>query len=226
MSLLLLKNLPFFQPVPAKILEVWLRSFTPPVRNHPKGTIVAFQGQEYRELLFILSGQVDAEIQDYGGKTLKVETLAAPEPIAAAILFAPEKALPVTITAATDVKIIAVPREQVLRLCRISEDFLLSMLTDMGTKIAFLAQKLRFLQFGTIKRKIAGFLLEEMSRQRSAVLTVPQTKEVLSEIFGVTRPALSRVFSELCREKIIGQEGRTIRVLKPARLREMMEEEG
>lgn len=226
MSLIILKNLPFFREVPAKILDVWLRSFQPATRNHAKGTIIFFQGQEYRELLFIISGEVDAEIQDYNGRILKVETLKAPDPVATAILFAPDNTLPVTAVAATDVKIIAIPREQVLRLCRISEDFLRKILEDMGSKIAFLAQKLRFLQFGTIRQKIAGFLLDEMRKQRSAVLNVPQTKEVLSEIFGVTRPALSRVFSELCREKIISQKGRTIRVLNAARLREMPADDG
>ncbi len=225
MSLLLLKNLPLFRDIPAKTLEIWLRSFVPSVRSYPKGTIIGLQGQEYRDLLFILAGEVDAEIQDYSGKVLKMETLKAPEPIAPAILFAPDSTLPVTVTAATDVKVIAIPREQVLRLCRISEDFLSRMLSGLGAKIGFLAQKLRFLQFGTIRRKIAGFLLTEMNRQRTAELWVPQTKEELSEVFGVTRPALSRVFSELCREGVIAQKGRTIRVLKPARLREIIEED-
>lgn len=225
MSLLIVKGLPFFRKVPAKILDLWLRTFQPVTKNYAKGTIVNFQGEPYTELLFILSGEVVAEIQDYNGKVLKVETLKAPDPIATAILFASDNSLPVTTIAKTEVKILIIPKNQVLRLCRLSEDFLQNLLADMGGKLTFLAQKLRFLQFGTIRQKIAGFLLDEMRKQKTASLQVPYTKEVLSEIFGVTRPAFSRVFSELCKEKIIRQKKGVIQVLNAVRLKEMLTEQ-
>jgi CRP-like cAMP-binding protein len=94
----------------------------------------------------------------------------------------------------------------------------------MGSKLTLLAQKIRFLQFGTIRQKIAGYLLDEMRKQRSSSLKIPYTKEALSEIFGVTRPSFSRVFSELCHEKIIRQKGKTVTVLNAAKLKAIMAE--
>jgi predicted transcriptional regulator len=39
------------------------------------------------------------------------------------------------------------------------------------------------------------------------------TKEALAEVFGVTRPSLSRGFQQLCDEGLIRQEGRVIHLL-------------
>jgi CRP-like cAMP-binding protein len=224
MSLLQVKSLPFFSEVDTKVLDVWLRTFSPRTRHYKKGSIIHFQGQPYTELQFIISGEVAAEIGDYDGKVLKVETLRAPEPIAAAVLFAEDNSLPVTTAAKTDVSLLIIPKAEILRLCGISEDFLRKLLSDMGNKLTLLAQKIRFLQFGTIRQKIAGYLLDEMRKQRSSTLKIPHTKETLSEIFGVTRPSFSRVFSELCRENVIRQEGKTVTILLAAKLKEMMAE--
>ena len=120
--------------------------------------------------------------------------------------------------------LLIIPKSQILRLCGTSEEFLQGLLADMGNKLTLLAQKIRFLQFGTIRQKIAGYLLDEMRKQRSSSIKVLPTKESLSEIFGVTRPAFSRVFSELCREKIIRQKGKTVTVLAVAKLKEMIAE--
>lgn len=225
MSLITVKNLPFFKEVPAKTLDVWLRAFSPRTKTHAKGTVIFLQDQEYKELAIMLEGEANAEIQDYGGKVLKVETLKAAEPIATAVLFSPNNALPVTVVAKTDVKILLIPKQELLRLCRLNEAFLDKLLMDMGGRLTLLAQKLRFLQFGTIRRKIAGYLLDEMRRQRSAELALPYTKEVLAELFGVTRPALSRVFAELRDEGVITQEGKTVVVLKAPALSGILEEE-
>jgi len=224
MSLITVKNLPIFKEVPAKTLDLWLRTFSPRTKAHAKGTVVFLQGQAYTELAIILEGEANAEIQDYGGKVLKVETLKAPEPIATAVIFSPDNALPVTVVAKTDVKILLVPKAELLRLCRLSEAFLDKLLSDMGSRLTLLAQKLRFLQFGTIRRKIAGYFLDEMLKQRSAELKIPYTKEVLAELFGVTRPAFSRVFAELREEGVIIQEGKTVIVRKAQALRRMLEE--
>ena len=198
---------------------------TPKTKHYAKGTIVFFQGQEYKDLAVILEGEINAEIQDYNGKVLQVETLKAPDPLATAILFSPDNTLPVTAVAKTEVKILLVPKPAILRLCTMSEAFLDKLLLDMGGRLTLLAQKLRFLQFGTIRRKIAGFLLDEMRKQRSATLTIPYTKEILAELFGVTRPAFSRVFAELREKKILRQEGKTVTVLKAQELKDLLAEE-
>ncbi|MFQ3619703.1 MAG: Crp/Fnr family transcriptional regulator [Spirochaetales bacterium] len=225
MSLLALKRIDLFKVVSAKVLEDWLKGFHPFQREYHKGSYLLHQGKPYTELCCILAGEVSAEIQDYSGRVLKVETLKAFEALATAVLFSPDRLLPVSVVAQTEVTALWVPRSEVLRLCSLSPQFLESLLSDMGARVSFLAQKIRFLQFSTIRKKIAEYLLSQMRVQESRVLKLPHSREMLSELFGVTRPALSRVFSELCKEKVLRSQGRNCTVMDPARLRAMAEEE-
>lgn len=226
MSLIALKRVDLFKTVPTQTLDMWLKGFSPLKRDYPKGSILLLQGKEYTDLCCILSGEVSAEIQDYSGKVLKVETLKACEAIATAVLFSPDRILPVTVTAQTDVSTLWIPRKEILRLCGRSPDFLEKLLCDMGARLSFLAQKIRFLQFNTIRKKISEYLLMQLRDQGRRTLRLRHSREMLSEMFGVTRPALSRVFSELCREGIISAKEKMIQVLDPARLRAIAEEEG
>lgn len=225
MSLIALKRVDLFKPVPTRTLDAWVQGFHPLQREYRKGSFLLVQGKEYTDLCCILSGEVSAEIQDYSGKVLKVETLKACEAIATAVLFSPDRLLPVTVVAQTDVSTLWIPRKEILRLCGMSSEFLEKLLCDMGARLSFLAQKIRFLQFNTIRKKIAEYLLIQLRDQGKRTLQVRHTREMLSEMFGVTRPALSRVFSELCKENVIQAEGKTIHVLDPARLRQIAEEE-
>jgi len=225
MNLVLLKKIDIFRPVQTRTLDQWVRGFTPAQREYRKGTLILLQGQKYTDLCCLLEGEVSAEIQDYNGKVLKVEALKAYEAIATAVLFSPDSLLPVTVVARTDVKTLWISRKEILRLCSLSGEFLEKLLSDMGARLAFLAQKMRFLQFNTIRKKIADYLLGLMRDQRTDVLQIGFSRESLAEMFGVTRPALSRVFSELYREGILKLEGKRIEILNPARLRKMAEEE-
>lgn len=225
MSLLALKKVDLFKTVPTRTLDTWLKGFLPLQREYRKGNFILLQGKEYNNLCCILAGEVIAEFQDYGGKVLKVETLKASEAIATAVLFSPDRLLPVTVVAQTDVSTLWIPRKEILLLCGLSAEFLEKLLCDMGARLFFLAQKIRFLQFNTIRKKIAVYLLSQMQVQRTRTLILPHSREMLAELFGVTRPALSRVFSEFYQQKVLKPEGKHCTVLEPARLRALAEEE-
>jgi CRP-like cAMP-binding protein len=94
-----------------------------------------------------------------------------------------------------------------------------------GLGSPFLAQKIRFLQFNTIRKKIAEYLLGQMQIQKTRSLVLPHSREMMAELFGVSRPSLSRVFSELCQHGVLKSEGKHCTVLEPARLRALAEEE-
>ena len=102
-------------------------------------------------------------------------------------------------------------------------EFLFAYLEQSGNKIVSLAKKLRLSHFNTSRQKAAHFLLEEMHTQRTGVIVLPNTKEFIAELFGVSRPALSRVLSELCREGIIRQQGRTVIICNEQILRELVD---
>jgi CRP-like cAMP-binding protein len=190
-----------------------------------KHAIVAFRGDVCESLMIVLSGSLAAEFRDYRGKVLKVETLRRGEVVASAILFSPDNLLPVNLSAAEECSLLEIPRSVVCIFLRQNEAFMYNFLTDMGTKLTFLADKLYLNQFSTIKQKIASYLLDQADKQGNESVEVKITKEVLAEMFGVARPSLSRSFSNMQEEGIIAQEGTMIHILDQDRLEQIIEEE-
>jgi len=113
-----------------------------------------------------------------------------------------------------------ISRKTLLGMMRESGTFLHNFLSDMGNKIVFLADKIALFQFKTIRQKLCGYLLDLSTRQGSWSVRLPYSKQTLSELFGVTRPSLSRVFAELEFERLIASEGRMVHILDLGAVRE------
>lgn len=194
------------------------------VKEYHQDAIVMFRGDQYEHLFILAEGTLSAEMEDLKGRILKVETLKAPDKIAPGILFAEDNHLPVTLRTVTAATILSLPKESVFAICRENRDFLLSLLRDAGNKIVFLAEKMRLIKFSSIREKIASYLLDQAARQGSNMVELKISKETMSELFGVARPSLSRVFSEMTEEGIIRQEGRTVYILDREELELLLED--
>jgi len=163
-------------------------------------------------------------MQSYGGRAIRIETIAAPESIATAVLFAPEPILAVTVRALQDSRAAAIPRETVLTLCQSSRVFLRNYLADAGTRLAAFSERFRLLQFATLRERLADWLLRRAMKSGSDLVVLPSSKEKLAEIFGVTRPSLSRGIGELAREGLVSSAGRAIRILDRRKLEDLLAE--
>lgn len=192
------------------------------IRKHNSGSIVAFRGDTYSELWIIIKGQLRAEIQNHRGKVLIVETLHTGEVVASSILFAPHNYLPVTLVAEQETEICTIPKNEVINMFQENQNILLNYLHDTGARLSFLAEKLNMLQFETIKEKIAHFLLDESEKQGTESISLSLSRLELSELFGVTRPSLSREFSHLSEKGIIRSDGKLLHILKPIALVHML----
>ncbi len=171
----------------------------------------------------VLSGSVVAEFDNLQGKTLKVETIEAPGVLATSILFSEQNFLPVNVRAAAETEILSVPGSTILELMQSNRTILVNFLQDAGDKLVILAEKLRLLQFTTIRQRIAAYLLGLKEREDSDVLVIPYTREVLAELFGVARPSLSRAFSNLQNEGTLGVDGKEVVILNEGKLRDELE---
>ncbi len=214
---------PLFKGIPEREIRGIVHEKNCSIRRYHSGSIVAFRGDRYEELWIVVEGRLRAEFQSHRGKVLKVETLNAKELVASSVLFAPSNFLPVTLTSEEEVKICVIPKREVLRMLQTDSRVLLNYLEDTGSRLSLLAEKLNMLQFSTIREKIAHYLLDEAEKQGSESVKLPLSKEALSEVFGVTRPALSREFSHLCEMGFIQQEGAVIHILDRVELLELIE---
>lgn len=191
------------------------------IRNFTKGEVVVVAGEPVKNLYIIMSGSVKGEMIDYSGKTIKIEDIEAPKPLAAAFLFGKENKFPVTVTANSNGKMMAIPVNEFLKLLQLNTQILRNYLNSISTRAQFLSQKLHFLSFKTIKEKVAHYLLKQAGSDFHSV-ELQNTQQQLADLFGVTRPSLARVFGEMQKEGLIKMEKKTVTLLDKYRLNSLL----
>lgn len=216
---------PLFGGVALEDVERLILSVPYSIKKYSKDSLLMIRGDEYDSLKILLEGEVSAEIQDFNGKTIKIENLKAPDAMATGILFADDNTLPVTLVAQRDIRLISIPRESVVRIAQKNEHFLLNYLNDSGNKVVFLAEKIRLFKFKSLRQKFTGYILSLSGKQNSHTVRLPYTREKLAELFGVARPSLSRVCSELADEGLLELKGKTVVIMNKKGLKEILEDE-
>jgi CRP/FNR family transcriptional regulator, dissimilatory nitrate respiration regulator len=217
----ILSGSPVFLGLTPEATEEIMHQIVFQVKRFQKDSLIASMGDRVSSLNIIQKGTVRAEMLDYSGRILKIEDIEAPRPLASAFLFGKNNLWPVTVTANSEVEIIAVPKEEFLKLMQKEQKILINYLNAISSRTQFLSNKLHFLSFRSIKGKIAQFLLQQAGSQfLSFELTI--TQQHLADLFGVTRPSLARVMGEMQREGIIRIEKKTIFLLDKQRLNQLL----
>lgn len=172
-------------------------------KSYKAGETIALQGDSYRSLLIIGKGIVRGEMINFAGDHIVIEEISSPRSIAPAILFATENTLPVDVIAVTDTEIVSIHRADFTRLLQTEVKILHNFMQSISDRSKFLSDRIRMLRFGTIKSKLVGYLLEQAQRNGSNSFDIPHTHRELADLFGVSRPALSRVLGQIAETGII-----------------------
>ena len=188
------------------------------IRKYDRDSLIAQAGDEVLYLQIVLEGTVKGEMVDYTGKVIKIEDIVPPRPLAPAFLFGSQNRYPVNISAASDVKLLSIPRENFLVMLQNNRSVLVNFVDIVSSRGQFLSNKIKFLSFTTIKGKLAQYLLDLSAKSGSPRFLLPSSQFQLSELFGVARPSIGRAMSELNHDGIIRTEGREVTILDPARL--------
>jgi CRP-like cAMP-binding protein len=191
------------------------------VKTYGKNEVITSAGDVCDRLLIVQQGNVKAEMNDYSGKTIKIEDLGVPQPLATAFLFGRQNRFPVTVSANTEVEMVLIPKPEFVKLLQLNSMILNNYLNTISTRAQFLSQKLKFLSFKTIKQKIAHYLLEKAGDKLHTV-EVPQSQEQLAEMFGVTRPSLARTLGEMVQEGMIETQRRSIKILNKEQMNQLL----
>ena len=208
---------PIFRGISPEDLQKLLSNIHFQVKTYRKNDLITASGEICDRLLIIQHGNVKAEMNDYSGKTIKIEDIEAPRPLATAFLFGKENRFPVTVSANTEVEIVSIPKPEFVKLLQTNSLILNNYLNAISTRAQFLSQKLKFLSFKTIKQKIAHYLLEQAG-DRLQTVEIQQSQEQLAEMFGVTRPSLARMLGEMNQEGLIETQRRFIKILDKNRM--------
>ena len=216
-----LSRSPIFTGISENELERLFSEIHYQLKNFKKGDLVALAGDSTENLYVVLSGSVRGEIIDYNGNVIKIEDIEAPRPLATAFLFGKENRFPVTVTANEEVKILIISIPEFLKLLQQSTQILKNFLDSISSRNQFLIQKLRFLNFKTIREKVAYYFLQQIGVHHHSIL-LKGTHHQLSELFGVTRPSLARVLSDMQREKLFIINRKTVTLLDKPKLNKIL----
>ena len=193
-------------------IENLLNKINYQIKKYKPKDIVALSGEECNYLMIILKGSVKGEMFNYSGKTIKIEDIHAPMPIAIAFIFGKNNKFPVTVESVMDTELLVIHKNELLRLLQSNVIILNNFLNAISNRSQFLSNKIKFLSFTTIKSKFAQYVLE-LAKDDLYIVELKQTQQQLAELFGVTRPSFARIIGEMQNEGLIKIEKKQVVIL-------------
>jgi CRP-like cAMP-binding protein len=192
----------------AKILSL----VTHYVRKYKAGTMISLSGEPVNSLMVVMNGVVKGEMVDYAGRVIKIEDIPAPGALASAFMFGNRNKFPVNVIAITDTELLVINKPDFLNLLMTHDKILVNFLDMISNRTQFLSEKIKFLNFKTIKAKLAHYILQRAGKEGSAV-TLDMTQSDLADFFGVARPSVARAIGELEDLGFLKADRKSIKIL-------------
>jgi len=179
-----------------------------------KNDIIVHSGTTCNSLKVITNGSAYTQMNNLGDKIIKIADIGRGQVIAISFIFGNNNLIPVDVIANEDCEIIIFQKEAIHKMITLNDKILDAFLKALSNQTQFLTQKIKFLNFNTIKEKLMYFLKEQSSLQKSKIITINSTQQQIAELFGVTRPSLARTLKGLELEgKIKHLSAKTIEIL-------------
>jgi CRP/FNR family transcriptional regulator, dissimilatory nitrate respiration regulator len=217
----LLTGTMIFKGLDAKAIEKIFHRKTFQLKRYEKEQYIAHSHDECDQLMIVIEGSVRGEMTNFSGKTVKIEDITAPRPLAAGFIFGNNNRFPVDIIANQPATLLTLPKDTLIAMMQQNNLVLKNYLDAISSRTQFLSNRIRFLSFKTIKGKIAHYILTHCSEGNNIVI-LNQSQTRLSDFFGVTRPSLARALREMNQEGIIRVERRKITLLNREKLNNLL----
>jgi CRP/FNR family transcriptional regulator, dissimilatory nitrate respiration regulator len=211
MNYSVLSESPLFKGLTEIHIEEILKETPHRIRKFKNDTLISQSGEQVSSLMLVICGVVKGEMVDYAGKVIKIEDIPAPGALASAFIFGSSNRFPVNVVAKSEVEILMIEKSDFLRLIMRNDTVLVNFLNMISNRSQFLSEKIKFLNFKTIKSKLAHYLLMKAGKERNTfVLDVTQGE--LADFFGVARPSIARTLGEIEGEGFIEAKAKSIRI--------------
>jgi CRP-like cAMP-binding protein len=211
MDFTLLLNTPLFKGLTVEGIEAVLSEVTHRTRKFQTGLLIAQSGEPVNSLMVVIDGVVKGEMVDYSGRVIKIEDIPAPGSLASAFMFGRRNRFPVNVIAVSDGELLLIEKSDFLKLLMRDTVILVNFLDMISNRSQFLSEKIKFLNFKTIKGKLAHYILQKAGKEKSSV-TLDMTQNDLADFFGVARPSVGRALGELEEEGYIEAKGKNIKI--------------
>jgi CRP-like cAMP-binding protein len=220
MNYSLLSNAPLFKGMTPDDVEIILTTVPFRVKKFQLGSMISQSGEPVNTLIVVISGIVKGEMTDYAGRVIKIEDIPAPGALASAFIFGNRNKFPVNVIAVSDGELLLIEKPDFLKLLMKYDLLLVNFLDMISNRSQFLSEKIKFLNFKTIKGKLANYILQKAGKDGMSV-TLEMTQNDLAEFFGVARPSVARALGDLEEEGYIDAKGKNINIIDKERLAEL-----
>lgn len=218
-----LSGAPLFRGITPQEIEDILSAVPYRIRKFKSGTMISQSGEPVTAMMIVSSGIVKGEMVDDAGRVIKIEDIPAPGALATAFIFGNRNRFPVNVIALSDGEILSFEKPDFLKLLMRNDIILVNFLNMISNRSQFLSEKIKFLNFKTIRGKLAHFILQRADNGKTNI-TLDMTQNDLADFFGVARPSVSRALGELEQEGFIEASGKNIRILNKQGLSGLIDE--
>ena len=175
------------------------------IKKYSSNESIAFRGDEVKGLYIILKGTLITEMLTEEGNVIKIEELVPSDVIASAFIFGKNNSFPVDLTVKYEAEIFFVKRKEFLKLLFSEEKILENFLNEISNKTQLLTSKIwNSFNNKTIKKKFCDYVKRNQKNNEFFI----ENLGALAEFFGVERPSLSRVLSDLVKDEKLERIGR------------------
>ena len=201
----ILKETVVFNGIDEKTIKNILEKNKYEIKKYSPNESIAFRGDEVRGLYIILKGTLTTEMLTEEGNVIKIEELVPSDVIASAFVFGKKNSFPVDLNAKDEAEILFIERKEFLKILFSKEKILENFLNEVSNKTQLLTSKIwNSFNNKTIKKKFCDYVKKN---QKNNLFSI-QHLGALAEYFGVERPSLSRVLSDLVKDEKLERIGR------------------
>ena len=201
----ILKETVVFNGIDEKIIKNILEKTKYEIKKYSPDESIAFRGDEVKGLYVILKGTLTTEMLTEEGNVIKIEELVPSDVIASAFIFGKKNSFPVDLIAKNEAEILFIERKEFLKILFSQEKILENFLNEISNKAQLLTNKIwNSFNNKTIKKKFCDYVKKSQENDKFFI----ENLGALAEFFGVERPSLSRVLSDLVKNEKLERIGR------------------
>lgn len=191
--------------------------------KHSKGGMVFCETDAPTRLFVLLEGAVSVGRDSADGRRAVMARVDSPGDLFGEVyVFLDQSNYGCSVQAESAVRVLAIPAKffysSCEKRCSMHAQIIRNMLSVFARKAFFLTRRVSLLSSGSLRRKIASFLLEH--RNPDGSLNLLMNREQMADFLGVTRPSLSRELAAMRDEGLLDVNGKNITLPHPDRLKE------
>ena len=195
------------------------------IKSYDKNQKIFSQEDPPKSLYILISGSIVVCRDSLNGKRYIVTNIREKEMFGEVYVFLEEEDYPYYALATLDSKVLEIPKtfffNERQRNCNGHNLMIRNMLKILAEKAFFLNNKVQLLSHGSLRQKIAKFLLEYIDE--SMYVKLNMNREEFADYLSVARPSLSRELNNMQKDGLIEVDRDIIRVLNYSNLLDFVE---